>query len=67
MALHTIIKLKKLAFAQQVVTGAFINGALIGAGITALAAAAVMNGNRSGMMCGRRSDHAGETDTMPHE
>ncbi|MEO0999074.1 MAG: hypothetical protein AAFW69_00475 [Pseudomonadota bacterium] len=40
MVLYVLIKLKKLAFAQQVVTGAFINGALVGLGVAAIAAGA---------------------------
>lgn len=37
MILHTVVKLKTLGLAKQVVTGAFINGALIG-GAVAMAA-----------------------------
>ncbi|MEM1382844.1 MAG: hypothetical protein AAF713_00650 [Pseudomonadota bacterium] len=51
MALCTLVKLKKLSLAQQVVTGAFINGALIGVGVAALALMAA-SGRRSGQrMC----------------
>ena len=37
MVICTMVKLKKLAFAQQIVTGAFINGALIGGALVACA------------------------------
>ena len=46
MALSTIVKFKALGLAKQVVFGAFINGALIGA--TVVAAAVIANRSKSG-------------------
>ncbi|MEL6799515.1 MAG: hypothetical protein AAFO80_06525 [Pseudomonadota bacterium] len=53
MILSTMVKLKTLGLAKQVVTGAFINGALIGA--TAVAAAVVASQARSAQrgLCGK--------------
>jgi hypothetical protein len=46
MVLSSIVKLKALGLAQQVVLGAFINGALIGA--TVVAAAVIAKRPKSG-------------------
>ena len=53
MALSAIVKLKALGLAKQVVFGAFINGALIGA--TVVAAAVIANRSKSGNggLCGK--------------
>lgn len=66
MVLSTIIKLKKIGFAQQVVTGAFINGALIGMGVAAAGAIALANARKNGGMCGMSRSHnsEGRSDTV---
>lgn len=46
MVISTIVKLKALGLAKQIVFGAFINGALIGA--TVVAAAVISNRKASG-------------------
>jgi hypothetical protein len=55
MLLSTLVKLKTLGLAKQVVAGAFINGALIGAG-TAVALAAAIAARRGEMPCARVAD-----------
>ncbi|MEL7280288.1 MAG: hypothetical protein AAFY35_05055 [Pseudomonadota bacterium] len=65
MMLSTLIKIKKIGFAQQVVTGAFINGALIGMGVAA-GAIALANMRKDGGMCataGRKTEN-GRRDSM---
>ena len=56
MLLSTLVKLKTLGLAKQVVTGAFINGALIGAGTAAVALAAATAARRGEMPCARVAD-----------
>lgn len=57
MALHTLLVLKKIAFAKQVVTGAFINGALLGLGAAALTAVAMQAAKQQrGPLCRQRDD-----------
>jgi len=46
MALCTIAKIKGLALAKQVVTGAFINGALVGIGVAVAVASAAKAADR---------------------
>lgn len=53
MVVSTIVKLKALGLAKQVVTGAFINGALIGATVVAGAAIASRATSGNGGLCGR--------------
>lgn len=53
MFLSTIVKLKTLGLAKQVVTGAFINGALIGATVVAGAVIASRASSGKGGLCGR--------------
>lgn len=63
MVLSTIVKLKALGLAKQVVLGAFINGALIGA--TVVAAAAIAKRPKSGNdgLCGRTAGSDAEEES----
>lgn len=56
MMLSTIIKLKALSLAKQVVAGAFINGALIGAAVVASALVASRTAGGAGGLCGKSVD-----------
>jgi hypothetical protein len=60
MVLHTLVKLKTLKLTQQIVTGAFINGALLGLGAAAIAATA-MRGRGCGLCARDKPTHAPET------
>lgn len=53
MILSTMVKIKTIGLAQQVVLGAFINGALIGATVVAGAAIASRAANGQGGPCGQ--------------
>lgn len=53
MVLSTIVKFKALGLAKQVVFGAFINGALIGAITVAVAATATRSKSRKNGFCGK--------------
>ena len=56
MVLSTFVKLKTIGLAQQVVLGAFINGALIGATVVAGAAIARSARPGTGGLCGQSKD-----------
>ena len=56
MILSTMVKLKALGLAKQVVAGAFINGALIGAAVVASAAVASRTADGKGGLCGKSMD-----------
>lgn len=53
MVISTMVKLKALSLAKQVVVGAFINGALIGATVVAGAAIASRLRLRQGGLCSK--------------
>ena len=53
MVLSTIVKLKALGLAKQVVLGAFINGALIGATVVTAAVVAKRPRSGNGGLCAR--------------
>lgn len=56
MILSTIVKFKALGLAKQVVTGAFINGALIGAAVVAGAFVVSRGAGGAGGVCGKSMD-----------
>lgn len=53
MVLSTIVKIKALGLAKQMVLGSFINGALIGAITVALAANATRSQSCKKRLCGK--------------
>lgn len=53
MILSTMVKMKTIGLAQQVLLGAFINGALIGATVVAGAAIASRTATGQGGRCGQ--------------
>lgn len=56
MIMSTLVKLKTIGLAKQIVLGAFINGALIGATVVAGAALASRARDGKGGLCGKSAD-----------
>lgn len=65
MALHALVAAKKIALAQTIITGAFINGALIGAGTAALAYTAAKAAQKSGAFPSRAGRAPASDDPRP--
>ncbi|MEM0935718.1 MAG: hypothetical protein AAF646_15890 [Pseudomonadota bacterium] len=63
MVVSTLVKLKTLGLAKQVVAGAFINGALIGFGI-AVGATALASAGANGRLCSKMRPND-KADTPP--
>lgn len=60
MVVSGLVKLKMLGLAKTVVTGAFINGALIGGTVALGAAAMAMNARKNGGCTGKEADRVPE-------
>lgn len=48
MVLCSVVKLKKIGLAKTVITGAFVNGALIGGALALVTATLALNAKKSG-------------------